>query len=135
MTTVDRAVARISGNGVEGTVCFCQRREGVLVTARIRGLPWTDNGFFAFHIHTDGDCGTPGTHWNPGNTAHPRHAGDLPPLLDHGGRAFLQVLTDRFRVSDVVGRTVVIHGGPDDFHTQPSGNPGPMLACGVIVPG
>lgn len=44
----------------------------------------------------------------------------------------MYVLTDRFRVRDIIGRTVVIHSGPDDFHTQPAGNAGEKIACGVI---
>ncbi len=55
------------------------------------------------------------------------HAGDLPPLLSNNGRAYCQVLTGRFRVSDVIGKTVVIHSGPDDFMTQPSGNAGEKI--------
>lgn len=58
--------------------------------------------------------------------------GDLPPLLSMGGRAFLAVETGRFTPCEVVGRTVVIHGSADDFHTQPAGNAGKKIACGVI---
>lgn len=132
MNRTQKAVARISGSGVQGTVCFSQRRDGVLVTVWLKGLPQTETGFFAVHIHMGGDCRTPGGHWNPTEAAHPVHAGDLPPVLSCRGRAIQTVLTCRFRVSDVVGRTVVIHAGPDDFRTQPSGNPGAVLACGVI---
>ena len=53
-------------------------------------------------------------------------------LLLCGGGAYLAVLTDRFSVADVLGRTVVIHSGADDFHTQPAGNAGTKIACGVI---
>lgn len=73
-----------------------------------------------------------GGHFNPGNTLHPNYAGDLPTLLGNQGRAYILVLTDRFRVSDILGKTVVIHGDPDDFHTQPAGNSGMKIACGVI---
>lgn len=63
---------------------------------------------------------------------HPDHAGDLPPLMRSNGNAFSAVVTDRFTPSDIVGRTVVIHSNPDDFSTQPSGNAGKKIACGVI---
>ena len=63
---------------------------------------------------------------------HPCHTGDLPPLLAWDGRAFLIVRTGRFRLADVIGRTVVIHAMPDDFATQPSGHSGEKIACGVI---
>lgn len=60
------------------------------------------------------------------------HAGDLPPLLSCQGNAYLSVKTDRFSVNEIIGRTVVIHSNPDDFHTQPAGNAGKKIACGVI---
>lgn len=135
------AVAHISGDkehpGIAGTVHFLPRCGGTLVVADINGLPHTKTGFFAFHIHEGSDClgrGFPGTggHYDPESKEHPGHAGDLPPLLSVGGRAYGQVLTGRFRVGDILGRTVVIHSGPDDFKTQPSGDAGEKIACGVI---
>ena len=129
------AFARISGDTVQGTVKFLQRRDGVLITAEITGLPQT--GFFGFHIHEGKRCGgmkfsETGSHFNPQNTAHPDHAGDLPPLLSAGGKAYLSVLTNRFSLAQVMGRTVVIHSRADDFTTQPAGNSGEKIACGVI---
>ena len=64
---------------------------------------------------------------------HPKHAGDLPPLLANDGVAWSAVYTDRFYPEEVIGRTVVIHGMGDDFHSQPSGNSGVKIACGEIV--
>ncbi len=132
------AVARICGeNGVRGTVKFYQQSAGTLILAEICGLPKTETGFFAFHIHEGGDCrgeGYPntGAHFDPSEGPHPLHAGDLPPLLSCNGEAHLEVLTGRFRVRDVIGRTVVIHSQPDDFTTQPSGGAGAKIACGLI---
>lgn len=135
------ALARIQGGAaypdLRGTVQFAQQRAGTLVTVRVTGLPETETGFFALHIHTGGSCqgadfSETGGHFDPANAAHPNHAGDLPPLLDCHGTAYLRVLTDRFPVAEVVGRTVVIHKGPDDFTTQPAGNAGEKIACGVI---
>ena len=65
-----------------------------------------------------------GSHYNSDDRDHPLHAGDLPPLLSSNGSACLAVMTDRFRVKDIIGRTVVIHSGPDDFRTQSAGNAG-----------
>ena len=76
-------------------------------------------------------CGHQG-HLNPGDCPHPHHAGDLPPLFGCAGRALLAVYTDRFRVPEILGRTVVIHSGPDDFTSQPAGNSGSKIACSVI---
>lgn len=120
-----------------GTVRFWERCDGVLVEAEVWGLPRTETGFFALHIHEGGDCagdGFPDTrgHFDPGRTEHPNHAGDLPPLLEVYGKAYMMVLTGRFRLEEVIGRTVILHGEPDDFHTQPAGNAGMKIACGVI---
>ena len=134
------AVAYLRGNKdlplLRGTVRFFQQRGGVLVVADISGLPKKD-GFFGFHIHAGGSCAGldfPETmgHFNPLGAAHPNHAGDLPPLLGCNGKAYMQVLTDRFSIQDVLGRTVVIHSAPDDFKTQPAGNSGTKIACGEI---
>lgn len=136
-----QAIACIRGAAdapkLRGTVRFSAVPGGTLVTAEVTGLPENDTGFFAFHIHEGGDCGgtyfsDTGGHFNPEAQEHPRHAGDLPPLLSVGGHAFLSVETGRFTPCEVIGRTVVIHGSADDFHTQPSGNAGKKIACGVI---
>lgn len=120
-----------------GMVRFIPRGSCTLVVAEISNLPATDTDFFAFHIHEGGNCSgidfsNTGSHYNPNDREHPQHAGDLPSLLSCGGSAFLAVLTDRFRVKDILGKTVVIHSQPDDFTTQPSGNAGNKIACGVI---
>lgn len=123
---------------IRGTVKFYQKKNHVLVQANIIGLPQSASGFFGFHIHKGGNCsgaefsGT-GSHFNPENAPHPEHAGDLPPLMLCGDRACMTVATDRFCLADIIGRTVVIHSGTDDFHTQPAGNAGEKIACGVIT--
>ena len=132
------AVACVSGEGkLCGCVKFYAAGCGCLVAAEIRGLPESDTGYFAFHIHEGGDCGgtdfsDTGGHFNPEKQAHPRHAGDLPPLLSDHGTATLLVQTSRFTPGEVIGRTVVIHQNPDDFHTQSAGNAGRKIACGMI---
>ena len=136
------AVAYVRGGrdipDLAGEVRFYQKMNHVLVVANIDGLPWgSGSGFYALHIHDGNACtGTDfadtGSHYNPAETLHPNHAGDLPPLLDCSGKAYLAVTTDRFRLADIIGRTVVIHGGPDDFRTHPAGNAGKKIACGII---
>lgn len=142
------AVAVMAGsqaNGkIHGTVKFYQAARGVLIVADIFGLPTSsepcDKRIFAFHIHSGSSCSgnendpfaDSGTHYNPDECPHPHHAGDLPPLFSADGRAFLAFLTDRFTVDEVVGKTVIIHDRPDDFTTQPSGNAGNKIACGII---
>lgn len=71
-------------------------------------------------------------HYNPADCNHPFYAGDLPPLFGNHGYAFSVFLTERFLMSEVIGKTVITHGNPDDFTTQPSGNAGEKLAYGVI---
>ena len=133
------AVACVSGGRenpkLMGTIRFSQNCGGVLVTAEVCGLP--GDGFYAFHIHEGGSCGDrgfskSGGHFNPTGQPHPNHAGDLPPLLACQGKAKMSVLTGRFRVDDIIGKTVIIHEAPDDFTTQPAGNPGKKIACGII---
>ncbi len=136
------AVARISGGldvpQLSGYIQFYQEKGCVLVVAKIVGLPkGSESGFFGLHIHQGNICSgtdfsaTEG-HYNPTQQMHPKHAGDLPPLLECDGDASLAVRTDRFSVSEILGRTVVIHSDPDDFRTQPAGNAGKKIACGVI---
>lgn len=74
---------------LRGTVRFYAIPGGTLVTAEVSGLPENDTGFFAVHIHEGSGCGgtdfsDTGGHYNPDAREHPRHAGDLPPLLQHG---------------------------------------------------
>lgn len=127
---------------IRGRVKFYQTDIGVLTVAEILGLPAEDgtcNGkIFAFHIHSGEQCtgenfaDTLG-HYNPNDCPHPYHSGDLPPLFSASGRALSTVLTDRFSVREIIGKTVIIHSMPDDFTTQPSGNSGTKIACGKII--
>lgn len=97
----------------------CILRGRPVATAKIRG-----NSEDAF-ADTKG-------HYSIDNCMHPYHTGDMPPLFGNQGYAFSIFLSDRFNVYDILGRTVVIHLHPDDFHTQPSGNSGMKIACGII---
>lgn len=132
---------------ISGKVYFYQSKDGVLVLTNIKGLPEAPgpcgSRVFGFHIHEGASCtGTPddpfadtGGHYNPGQCRHPHHAGDLPPLFSNHGQAVMAFLTDRLRLRDIIGRTVVIHSGPDDFTSQPAGNAGKRIACGRIQKG
>lgn len=143
------ATVKIKGSkkyhSLQGNVSFYQVKSGVLVTARLRGLPPAEAGdcgqrVFAFHIHNGTACtgnekdsfADAGTHYNPGDCAHPFHPGDLPPVFSNDGTAWFAVLTNRFAVQDVIGRAVILHAGPDDFTTQPAGNAGEKIGCGII---
>lgn len=130
--------------GLRGEVRFYQTVRGCLVAAEVTGLPRGSGscgcGVFGFHIHEGGMCrgsaqdpfAMAGGHWNPGGCPHPCHAGDLPPLFGDRGSALSAVLTERFTVREVLGKTVIVHAMPDDLKTQPSGASGPKIACGEI---
>lgn len=136
------AIANIRGGdeapNLSGQIKFYQKKNCVLIEANVNGLPTNDTGFFGFHIHEGDNCTGTGfsntkTHYNPTMVPHPSHAGDLPPLMLCNKNAYLSVATDRLRVSDIIGRTVVIHDMADDFTSQPAGNAGTKIACGVIT--
>lgn len=128
--------------------------EGVLVEVEAFGLPdmydrntnhsvnatrnMDTNHFYGMHIHEIGDCTPPfdktGEHYNPENVLHPNHAGDLPPLIGNDGYAYTIFFTNRFRIDEILDRSLIIHSRPDDFTTQPSGNSGTKIGCGIIRP-
>lgn len=113
---------------------------GILVEAEVFGLPdisvQGSSDFYAMHIHQNGDCSgnftKTGEHYNPAMQPHPEHDGDLLPLLGNHGYAWGAFYDKRFRVRDILGRSVVIHSRRDDFTSQPSGDSGDKIACGVI---
>ena len=135
-----------AGNRTAGTVTFAANGDRVRVLAKVTGLT---PGAHGFHIHEKGDCSAPdatsaGGHFNPGSQPHgnpavgAHHAGDLPMLVaDASGNASLDVTLATISLggdaNGIVGRAVVVHKDPDDFKTQPAGNSGARVACGVIV--
>lgn len=140
------AVAVLKGNNnnsdINGVVKFYALPEsGLLIVAEISDLPdGRDEDtptFFAFHIHETGDCSrnfeNTGAHYNPDNVPHPEHAGDLPPLLSNDGYVWTVFYDSFLTLPMILNRSIVIHQKPDDFTTQPSGNAGEKIACGVIV--
>lgn len=142
------ATALIKGNSfypdIIGVAAFYQTPLGILVNAQFRGLPtMTEKGmphFLGFHIHEYGNCAentnhdfaNSGAHYNPDHAQHPNHSGDLPPLLNCNGYAWQSFLTNSFTIPEILGRSIIVHASPDDFMTQPSGNSGTKIACGII---
>lgn len=144
-----RATAQLKPLGTHkafGEATFDQVGSKVRLVAYVQGLkPGQEHGF---HIHEVGDCSSPDGmsakgHFNPfgqphGNPASAeRHAGDLPVLkADKSGRAKVDVELDTLTVvpgpASIVGRGLIVHADPDDYKTQPTGNAGARLACGVI---
>lgn len=136
-------IAVISGSPkypeIHGTVSFFKACEGSLVVAEIFNLP-SANGVFAMHIHNGTECSgnaddpfaNAGSHLNLHNEEHPFHTGDLPALFSNNGYAWNAVYTNRFQPMQVKGLPIIIHAAPDDYHSQPSGNSGEKIACGII---
>jgi Cu-Zn family superoxide dismutase len=136
------------GNQVAGTVTFVQRGDKVVVDARVTGL---SPGLHGFHIHEKGDCtaadaSSAGAHFNPRKGPHAgpdsaeRHAGDLGNLTaDANGVAVYRVevggISLGTEADSIIGRAVIVHANADDLRTQPAGNAGPRLACGLISKG
>lgn len=143
-----QAVAVINGSGeypdIYGIVQLYGTQNGTVVYAQVMGLPDDNapcgNRFFGFHIHSGTSCtgnaddpfASALKHYDTQNCEHPSHSGDLPPLYANNGNALSVFLTNRFTVDEVLGRTIIIHDKPDDLTTQPSGNSGKKIACGVI---
>lgn len=144
-----RATAQLKptqGSKTFGEATFEDMGNGrVQLLVNVQGLkPNSEHGF---HIHEVGDCSTPDAmsakgHFNPTGKPHgspasgEHHAGDLPALkADKAGKAKLDAMLTGLSVSSIVGRGIVVHADPDDFKTQPTGNSGARVACGVIQPG
>jgi Cu-Zn family superoxide dismutase len=133
------------GNTAGGKVTFTQKGDKVVVFANVSGLAPGQHGF---HVHEKGDCSSDdgmsaGGHFNPfgkphGNPASPdHHAGDMPMLVADGtGNATLTAELDPMTIGggagDIIGKAVIVHKDADDYKTQPTGNSGARVACGVI---
>lgn len=149
----ERAVARVDsvgGSGLSGTVRFTSLGGAVEVRYDLSGF--ASDGSHGFHVHQNGDCGpdstgTPagaaGDHFNPLSSEHgaptarptARHAGDLGNVVAEAGRA-MGTLVDSVLTFDgptsILGKAVVVHAGEDDLASQPSGDAGARVGCGVI---
>lgn len=149
-TTATRAIARISpvGDGsVEGVISFSSDMSTVQISGQLAGL---EPGKHGFHIHENGDCGgdnaeAAGGHFNPSGNPHgspdddadEHHAGDFGNIVANSeGMARVNFSDSEISLSEdannVIGKAIVVHSGEDDLSTQPSGDAGNPVACGVI---
>jgi Cu-Zn family superoxide dismutase len=144
---VTKAVAVLSplgSSGVSGTVTFTKAEGGVRVQAQVKGLKPGDHGF---HVHEFGDCSAPdgasaGGHFNPGGSPHAgphdaqRHAGDMGNIAagadGSGTLDYVDKQASFEGPNSVLGRGVIVHEKADDLKTQPTGNAGGRVACGVV---
>lgn len=143
------AVARLSptsGHQAQGSATFTARPSGVRIAGEVRGL--RPNSAHGFHVHEKGDCSAPdatsaGGHFNPTGSPHghparpPHHAGDLPNLqANANGVARFDFVASGLSLTGptgVLGRGLVVHQQADDYRSQPAGDSGPRIACGVIT--
>jgi Cu-Zn family superoxide dismutase len=144
-----KALAKLEptkGNLAAGSVEFTERGGKVYVTGTVTGLaPGREHGF---HIHEKGDCSSgdgmsAGGHFNPDSKPHgpqgsPHHSGDMVNLTaDAAGAATVGAVLDDATIApgpkSIVGRALIVHKDPDDYRTQPTGNSGARIACGVIA--
>jgi Cu-Zn family superoxide dismutase len=134
----------IEGSNVHGVVTFTKVENGIKIVADIEGLTPGKHGF---HIHEYGDCSAPdgtsaGGHFNPDNKKHgatdaaERHVGDMGNVTaDADGNAHFEWTDNLMTFSgphSIIGRGVIVHAGEDDLVSQPTGDAGSRVACGVI---
>ncbi|PZR15011.1 MAG: superoxide dismutase [Archangium gephyra] len=136
-----------SGASTTGEVKFAETAGEVTMQLSVSGAT---PGNHAVHLHVNGDCSSAdgesaGPHWNPSEEAHghlghgPAHKGDIGNLVvGADGKGTLSFTTKEWTMgsgqkNDLVGRAVVVHASEDDFKSQPSGNAGGRIACGVVV--
>jgi superoxide dismutase, Cu-Zn family len=146
--TATAQMAPTQGHEASGTLTLTAEANAVRVSGSLSGLQ--PNAEFGFHIHEKGDCSAPdassaGGHFNPANAQHgnpageAHHAGDMLNVKsDAQGGAQVDTQATGVTLSggqpnDVLGKAIVLHAKPDDYATQPSGNSGARIACGVIA--
>ena len=142
-------LASASGSLVSGTLqVMTMGPNAVHIAGEVGGL--APNSVHGFHVHETGDCSaadasSAGGHFNPSGTPHGRmaqgahHAGDVDNIVaDANGVAHVNVHVPGLTLgggaaNDVAGRAIIVHADPDDYASQPSGNAGKRLACGIIT--
>lgn len=144
-TAVTAMVMDASGNAL-GTLTLADSASGISISGMLHGLPDGEHGI---HIHAIGKCEAPaftsaGGHWNPATHKHGTdnpegpHFGDMMNITVTGGMATVQLMTQggtlhgENALLDADGAAIVVHAGPDDYKTDPSGNSGDRVACGTI---
>jgi Cu-Zn family superoxide dismutase len=141
-------LAPTHGNTANGGLKISSAGTGVRLSGMVQGLK--PDSEFGFHFHEKGDCSAPdatsaGAHFNPTSQQHgnpqaqPHHAGDMLNVKSDA-QGVAEVSIDNPDVSlqtgqpnDIIGKALVMHAKPDDYKTQPSGNSGDRIACGVIA--
>lgn len=136
-----------SGSSVEGAAQFVEQDGKVTLTLKLKNLA---AGPHAVHLHDKGDCSAPdaasaGPHWNPGEESHgqwghpPHHLGDVGNVeITNDGHGTIDLTTDKWSIgtgqpNDILNHALVVHANADDYKSQPAGNAGVRVACGVVT--
>ncbi len=145
--TITKAITVIhptKGNNISGIITFQEEKDGLHINGTLKGLTPGKHGI---HIHEYGDCGCDnavcaGDHFNPTHKNHgspdspDHHLGDLGNITANdqgvGQYSLIDKQTTLNGPNSIIGRTVIIHADEDDFVTQPTGNSGARVGCGVI---
>ncbi|HEY1025054.1 MAG TPA: superoxide dismutase family protein [Sphingobacteriaceae bacterium] len=147
------AFAEITGTKTDttgnGTAVFSQKNGSEVVMKLAITFPTMANKSVAVHIHEHGDCGDSGKeahgHWNPTNEQHGKwgssayHSGDIGNVQLNGeGTGTITLSSDRWTIggdatTDILNKAIIVHSGVDDYKTQPTGNAGSRIGCGVIM--
>ena len=140
-------IGQTNESGLTGMAVFTQSGDQITLTVEIQNA---SPGLHAVHIHANGDCSAPdgtsaGGHWNPTDVAHGKwgegefHLGDIGNItVGEDGTGSIELTTDLWEIGtgsdiDVVGKSIIVHADADDFVSQPSGNAGARIGCGVIA--
>ena len=139
-------IGETNESGVAGKAVFTQTGDNIKLVVSLANA---SAGEHAVHIHATGDCSAPdgtsaGGHWNPTGVAHGKwgegefHLGDIGNMtVDDQGMGKIELTTNLWEMNtgsdiDIVGKAIIVHAGADDFVSQPSGNAGARIGCGVI---
>ena len=145
-------MAPTQGNSATGELVISPDNHGMRISGTLSGLKAKSE--HGFHVHQNGDCSAPdassaGDHFNPSGAPHgnptgdeagaQHHAGDMPNVMaDDKGNAKVDIRLHNVTLgdggeNDVFGKALIVHANPDDYSSQPAGNAGPRIACGVIA--
>lgn len=149
--TKDHAVADLKAatdTTLSGTADFTAEPDGKVKMKLELTIPQKANKSVAVHIHANGDCGDMGKgaggHWNPTDMQHGKwgsssfHSGDIGNVkLDMNGKGSMELETNLWSLggdakTNILNKAIIVHGGEDDFVSQPAGNAGSRIGCGVI---